>query len=476
MTSVVDGLDEAREAVSRNAWREAFDLFAAADAASPLGADDLDHMAECAWWIGKMRHCIALRERAHAAYLKDGNVRRAAAVAIELADHHSDLQELAHTTTWIQKATRMLEGKPEGPEHGWLNLALGLLRHGEGDERSALVFATEASAVGARHGDKDLFALGHALTGMVVAFTEDPDRGMLMIEEATQGAVSGELGPRATGWIYCMMISAHAQFADWERAGHWSEAATNWCNRQAINGFPGVCRVHRAEIMRLRGAFSEAEEEARVATVELASFNLRFTALAFRELGEIRVKLGDLDAAEEALQQASEMGVTPQPGLALTLVQRGRPKAAATSLRRALADTSLDPLDRAKLLPAQLEVALLLDDVETARAAATELAVIGQSTSTPALRATAASAAASVALVDGAVGDAEEAARQALDLFNEIDLRYESARVTLLLGQIHQVKGDLAAARADLETALASFISIGAAPDASKARELIGAL
>ncbi len=94
MTSIATGLESAREAVSRYAWREAFDLFAAADAAEPLGPDDLDQMAECAWWIGKMRHCIALRERAYAAYLKAGNPRRAARVAIDLADHHGDLGEV----------------------------------------------------------------------------------------------------------------------------------------------------------------------------------------------------------------------------------------------------------------------------------------------------------------------------------------------------------------------------------------------
>ena len=79
---------------------------------------------------------------------------------------------------------------------------------------------------------------------------------------------------------------------------------SDWCDRQAINGFPGVCRVHRAEILRLRGALSEAEEEARTATVELGSFNLMFAALAFRELGEVRLKMGDIDAAEEAFRQA----------------------------------------------------------------------------------------------------------------------------------------------------------------------------
>ncbi len=473
MTAVAIGLESAREEVSRYAWREAFGLFAAADADEPLGPDDLDQMAECAWWIGKMRHCIALRERAHAAYLKAGDVRRAAAVAIELAVHHGDLGEVSDATAWIQKATRMLEGEPEGAEHGWLKMAMALLQRGQGDLRGAMDLASAAAELGARHGDKDLFALAHALHGICLAFTEDPEAGLPMVEEATQGAVAGELGPRATGWIYCMMIAVNAQLADWQRAGQWSEAATRWCNRQAINGFPGVCRVHRAEIMRLRGAFSEAEEEARTATTELASFNLGFTALAFRELGEIRVKMGDLDGAEEALQQASEMGVPPQPGLALVLVQRGRPEAAARALRRALADTSLRPLDRAKLLPAQLDVALLLGDVGTARLAATELDTIANAHSAPALRATADAGAAAVALVDGALEEAESAADHARTLFDEIDLSYESAQMAVLLGQIHQAQGNSVRASAELTAGLTALEGIGAVPDANRARKLL---
>ncbi|HWC09821.1 MAG TPA: hypothetical protein VG455_01220, partial [Acidimicrobiales bacterium] len=269
----------------------------------------------------------------------------------------------------------------------------------------------------------------------------------------------------------------NAQLADWQTAGHWTEAAVNWCNRQAINGFPGVCRIHRAEILRLRGAFSEAEEEARVATTELASFNLWFTAQAFAELGEVRVKMGDLDGAEDAFRQASEMGVLPQPGQALALLQRGRPQAAATALRRALAHTSLSALDRAKLLPAQLEVALVLDEVEVARAAAAELdAIAGAHTSSPALRATADAGAAAVALADGALAEAAQAATHARVLFDEIDLRYESARASLLLGQVYQAQGDADLARAEMTTALTKLQSIGAVPDANHARELLGAL
>ena len=132
MRAVTTGIEAAREAASRYAWTESFELFAAADAVSPLEPDDLDLTAECAWWIGKMRHCIALRERAHAEYLKAGNVRRAARVAVDLAEHHGGLNEIDDAMAWIQKSTRMLESEPEGAEHGWLQLELAIFQRHQG--------------------------------------------------------------------------------------------------------------------------------------------------------------------------------------------------------------------------------------------------------------------------------------------------------------------------------------------------------
>ena len=180
--------------------------------------------------------------------------------------------------------------------------------------------------------------------------------------------------------------------------------------------------------------------------------------------------MGDLDAAEDAFRQASEMGAIPQPGLALAMVRRGRPQAAATALRRALANPAFRPLDRAKLLPAQLEVALALEDVETARSAAAELDVIATSHPSAALRAMADAGAAAVGLAQGAFADAEQAASSARILFDEVDLLYESARVSVLLGTVHQATGDRELARDDFTAALSVFERIGAVPDADDAR------
>ena len=122
-----------------------------------------------------------------------------------------------------------------------------------------------------------------------------------------------------------MTIVACRDLADYRRAGEWTEATTRWCERQSISGFPGHCRVRRAEIIRLRGAFADAEDEARQAVQELIAFGeLPIAGVGFHEIGEIRLRIGDLDGAEEAFAQAHQCGNDAQPGLALLQLARGR--------------------------------------------------------------------------------------------------------------------------------------------------------
>ena len=81
-----------------------------------------------------------------------------------------------------------------------------------------------------------------------------------------------------------------------------------------------------------------------------------------------------------------------------------------------------------------------------------------------------------MALVDGALGEAELAANHARALFNEVDLSYESARVSVLLGQIHHAQGNADGARAELTAGLTALEGIGAMPDAIRARDLLHAM
>ena len=108
--------------------------------------------------------------------------------------------------------------------------------------------------------------------------------------------------------------------------------------RQSAGGYPGICRVHRAEIKMLRGQWSEAEQEARQACEELERFRLLdAVGFAHYQIGEVRLRMGDLDGAAEAFDRAYEYGHDAQPGLAMLQLARGEVADARRSIDRALA-------------------------------------------------------------------------------------------------------------------------------------------
>ncbi len=473
---MTQALIQARDATVRFAWGEALELLSKTDVEESLGPDDLMLLAESSWWMGKMRDCIASRERAHAAYLAAGQPRRAAYAALKMFDHHIDLGETSVATAWMNRATQLLSTEEECVEHGYLSMFSTLVARQTGDMAQAMACAREARRLGEKFGDKDLTAFALAIEGLMSIHAGEVDRGQALLEEATVAAVSGELGAFATGSIYCITITAMSAIADWQRAGQWAEAAKRWCDRQAINGFPGVCRVHRAEIMRLRGSLSDAEEEARAATEELSSFNVMFSASAFKELGEIRLRMGDIDGAEQAFRQANELGVIPQPGMALAQMRRGKVGAAASSLKRALADENLPPLERAKILPTMVEVALATGDTATAAACVAELRKIAEAFSSTAMHAAAAAGAALVKLSEGDLTGAEVEAKLGRRLWKETDVLYEAARVCLTLGDIYLAEGDRDGAEFEYNTALSTFEKFGAVPDAQIARERLASI
>ena len=473
--SVTDeSLQEGRDAFERHAWQEAFDILSSADTSAGLSAEDLERLAEAAWWTGRMDGCIQARERAYAAYVEAGNRHSAALVALKLANDYG--HRLAHSIAsgWFSRAERLFQQIPESREHGYLardraNKAL----HG-GDMDRALEHAAKTLEIGTHFGDPDLQALGLHEQGRVLVAKGQVDEGMSLLDEAAVAAVGGELGPVATAIIYCNMISACRDLADYRRAGDWTEAAKRWCERQSIAGFPGICRVHRAEVMRLRGAWAEAEQDARRACDELEHFSPALAANAFYEVGEIKLRIGDMAAAEDAFCQAHELGREPQPGLALLRLAEGNIDAACSMINRALADQSWDRLARARLLPAQVEIAIAAGDLETARSATDEMEAIAEAYGTPALQASAACARGALQLAEGDAAAACDSLRRGWRLWQEVEAPYEAARARVLLAAAHRAEGDDEAAVLELRAANSTFERLGAVADARRAAELLG--
>ena len=244
------------------------------------------------------------------------------------------------------------------------------------------------------------------------------EEGFALVDEVCAAAVGGELGAWATGIVLCNAISAYRDSADYAGAGEWAERAARWCERQSIHGFPGICRVRRAEVLRLRGAWVDAEKEARAAGEELERFLVAYAAQAYLELGEIRLRLGDHLGAEAAFRQAHALGTDPQPGQGLLMLARGEAEAAARGLRRALENVNLVTVERARILEALVEAESTFDQAGS-ETTASELEDIAASNPRPALRAMALRARGSIEVAAGKQTTA--ALRQALQLWRGLD-------------------------------------------------------
>jgi class 3 adenylate cyclase len=470
-----DSLEAGRDAARRHAWAEAFDHLSAADRGEPLVPEDLELLAEAASWIGQLNKSIETYERAYATHLENGNIPRAAFAAMMLVTTNRDKGASSIAAGWHSRAGRLLESVPESVEHGYLahQRALFALARGELDE--AFAQAQRAVEIATRFDDRNLEALGLLRQGIVLIKKGELDDGLSLVDEATAAAVGGELDPLPTGMIYCATIDACRDLGDYARAQEWTDTASRWCERESVSGFPGICRVDRAEIMRIMGHLDEAERQATQACEELQAFAPRIAGAAYVEVGETRLRRGDLAKAAEAFRHADELGRTPQPGLALLRLAEGKVEAAATAIKRALGDESWNRLARARLLPAQVEIAITAGDVERAAAAADELEAIAETYSTTTLQASAASARGAVQLAQGDPNAALQSLRHARRLWQEeVCAPYEAARARVLTGQAYRTLADEDAATSEFDAAKASFERLGAVLDVQRVAELLG--
>jgi hypothetical protein len=257
-----DPVVAAREALARHSWQQAYELLAGADHDGQLAPADLEALMEAAWWAARMSASNDAGERAYNAYLGAGDRPGAARAATFVSRNYSAAGQAALGAAWLQRAERALEGAPESAENGRVLRfrAFWLLHQGRAEEAAA--FAEEALEIATRHAHPDIQALALQTKGMALVALGRIEEGVALQDEATVAAVSGDLSPQVTGMIYCNAIAECARMNDYRRAGEWTEAAKRWCERQSISGFPGICRIYRAEIMRLRGAWADAEQEA----------------------------------------------------------------------------------------------------------------------------------------------------------------------------------------------------------------------
>jgi class 3 adenylate cyclase len=466
----LDPLRAGRAAFDQHAWQEAFDLLSLADAQGELSGRDLELLVAAAFFTPRPDVIEGLRERAFKAHLDAGDPARAAYIALQIGREAGWEGRSSIASAWIRRAERLLESEPEGYAHGYLALVRSDAARARGDTGSALTLAEQAVEIGERTRDPELHAWSLSGLGSLRIAIGDAPGGIELMEEASVAAISGELSPLASGVIACTMISACRDLTDFGRASEWIQATDRYCQSQDVAGFPGVCRLHRGEVLIASGGWQRGEQEIVRATTELERYRATpVIADGHYALGDVRRLRGDLEAAEAAYRQAHAMGRTPQPGLALVRLAEGKVRAASSAIEAALEEAIGDRWARARLLSAQVEIAISAGDRERARDAADELAETVATYPSPTMTASVHVSHGRVLLADDDPAGAARELRAAIRSWREAPNPYELARTRALLAQALVAQGDDEDAGLELEAARSEFVRLGAALDEAAA-------
>lgn len=459
--------DRGREAFRQRAWTDAYERLTAADRSSPLEPADLELLATAAYLIGRDEAGADLLTRAHRELLRRDDPVRAARCAFWLAFHLLNSGELARGGGWVARARRLLDaGRHDCVEQGYLLYPPALRAISEGDDVTACATFGQAADIGDRFRDPDLVTMARVGQGRALIRLGEPAEGVALLDEAMVSVTAGEVSAIVAGDTYCTVIEGCQETFDLGRAQEWTAALAHWCASQPdLDRFRGQCLVHRAEIMALHGAWSDAMDEAKRACDRfLRGPGHPAVGAAFYQLAELCRLRGEFVQAEQLYREAHQVGREPQPGLALLRLARGDVGAAQAAIRRVM-DEARNRVSRATLLPAYVEIMLAAGDIVAARIGADHLSQIAADLDAPLLRAVAAHATGAVLLGEGDGRAALEALRRGWKVWHELDAPYDAARARVLLGLACRKLGDQDGATMELDAARSAFEQLGAMPD-----------
>lgn len=473
---VLEDLRSARDSFERREWVAAYEELSRLDDADLAGAD-FEALATSAHLLGQRNDCIQSLQRAYRYRIEQDEPAAAVRVAFWLALILVEGGEPAVAGAWIARGERLLtQIDGDVVEHGYL-LVHQLFGHvRRGDFAAALHTAEQITAYGERFGDPDLLAFGLNAQGRGLTMAGRVPEGLALLDEGMVGVLDGEVSPIFAGMVYCSMIEACMWVGDHGRVAQWTHALTEWCELQpGLVAFTGQCAVHRAQLLRICGAWSDAWSELDLADERYRRIGAGpALGLVHRERAELLRLSGQYDAAALAFTAAIEWGEDGQPGRLLLDLAQGHTDEAVIEARRLL-EKRTDPVGRSQLLPAAVEVFLRGGARAEAEQASAELAGLAHSFECDSLLAAAAFAAAQVCLGNGEAEESLRLVQEATSRWTSLSAPFEVARCHLLAAQAHQQRGDQATGRTFLVAAAAAFADLGAAVAGAEAEALLNA-
>lgn len=460
---VRDALARAHAAYAEGAWDDAIAALREVDDMEGLTAADLQLWAHAAQCAGRPHEAAGPLERAVAAYSARGDRRRAAWVAILLAQLRLEWREPVVARGWYHRARRLLENEPACRERGYLDLLGARMALLQAEVETCLKLAENAREAGERFGDVDLESLGLVHVGEARLYMGDVRDGLAALDEAAVSVVACGLSPWAGGLVYCGVIYGCMTQSDWHRAGQWTEQFTRWSSGKGAAAYPGLCRLHRAEVLAVRGALREAEQETRATIAMLAAHTPWAEGDAWVVLGDVLLARGSLDEARQAYVKATELGWEAGFGLAMVRHAAGDLAGAVTLLGRLLAENAWSARSRRGHALAQYAIiAAEAGRIDEARSALDELERKPDLAHSPALKALAERARAEVKAATGDPAGGLAHLRAALRHWVALEAPLSVAQTRCRMSRLLQEMGDSESAALELEAAVSAFEASGA--------------
>jgi DNA-binding winged helix-turn-helix (wHTH) protein/ATP/maltotriose-dependent transcriptional regulator MalT len=456
----------ARAACERGEWQSALQTFRKAHNARDLQAEDFEQWAHAALCVGQPNEAILPLERAVAAHIQNADRIGAARAALRLANVHLEAREVAVAKGWHRRAGAFLSDESsETREHGlhlWLSARFALF---EGELSQALECAKRAEALAKRVNDPDVEALGLIYRGHVELATGEIRTGLVHLDEAGAATLAGTVSAWVSGVVFCSIIWAYLDRGDLNRAGQWTDQFTRWVKSNSGFGAPGLCRLHRGEVLCNQGNLQAAETEINRARELLAESARYAEGDACRVLGEIRLLRGDYRGADEAFRQAHELGWHPLPGRALLQEEEGQFAAAIKSLQRGLQAPSWADGQRRGILLAHLaRIAARSGNLTLAKQTLAELEGAAQLRETTGCEAMFHQACAEVAVAERRYDDAVGALRTTFGIWRDAGSRINIAHTRVRLAAVLALSGDVDEAEMELSAAEKAFSKMEALP------------
>jgi DNA-binding CsgD family transcriptional regulator len=426
------GVPDGHYALAMGDWEGARAAFSEALESSGDDPEALDGLGRALWWLRDAEGAVASRERAYSAFRREGDIARAARLALWLSREYATVWgNDAAARGWLFRAERLLRDTAPGAEHAWLELARAERAR---DPAEAVRLAASALEGAAASGDLDLEIRALAQLGLAEVSAGAVDDGLARLDEAMAAASAGESASLETyADVCCTLMLACDLAGDRDRPRQWSQVVDAFLRRYEHVPLLAFCRTCCADVFAATGRVDDAEEELVSAIRELTAAGQRSRcAHPAAKLASIRVLQGRFEDADALLAELEGAPETVEAAAALRLA-RGEAAAAAAMLERRIAEIGWGNLVGVPLLGLLVEARLATEDVDGASEAADTLAAVavpgGRSEATALL---------ACGRVAAATADprAETLLAAASERYARVDLPLDAARARLELARV----------------------------------------